>query len=102
MHMGPRAATGIAHTADGLSSTYHIAFVFKALIEMCIARVDTVSMIDDDDSSEGAVFTGKGDDAIGGGEDEASTASPVHSDKTGRNDVCTCGSGKKYKKCCGA
>lgn len=39
---------------------------------------------------------------IGGGEDEASTASPIHSDKTGRNDVCTCGSGKKYKKCCGA
>ncbi len=22
--------------------------------------------------------------------------------KTGRNDPCTCGSGKKYKKCCGA
>jgi hypothetical protein len=24
------------------------------------------------------------------------------SDKVGRNDPCTCGSGKKYKKCCGA
>ncbi|MBB3226281.1 uncharacterized protein FHW69_000871 [Luteibacter sp. Sphag1AF] len=23
-------------------------------------------------------------------------------DKVGRNDLCTCGSGKKYKKCCGA
>jgi uncharacterized protein YecA (UPF0149 family) len=22
--------------------------------------------------------------------------------KVGRNDVCPCGSGKKYKKCCGA
>ena len=22
-------------------------------------------------------------------------------DKVGRNDPCTCGSGKKYKKCCG-
>ena len=22
-------------------------------------------------------------------------------DKVGRNDVCPCGSGKKYKKCCG-
>ncbi len=22
--------------------------------------------------------------------------------KTGRNDLCPCGSGKKYKKCCGA
>ncbi len=27
---------------------------------------------------------------------------PVHVDKTpGRNDPCPCGSGKKYKKCCG-
>ncbi len=23
------------------------------------------------------------------------------SNKVGRNDPCTCGSGKKYKKCCG-
>ena len=27
---------------------------------------------------------------------------PVLSDKVGRNDPCPCGSGKKYKKCCGA
>jgi uncharacterized protein YecA (UPF0149 family) len=28
---------------------------------------------------------------------------PVHADATpGRNDPCPCGSGKKYKKCCGA
>lgn len=26
---------------------------------------------------------------------------PVHSQKIGRNDPCPCGSGKKYKKCCG-
>lgn len=39
---------------------------------------------------------------IGGGEDEASAPEPVHSDKTGRNDACPCGSGKKYKKCHGA
>lgn len=27
---------------------------------------------------------------------------PVHADKKpGRNDPCPCGSGKKYKKCCG-
>jgi len=28
--------------------------------------------------------------------------SPVQVEKTGRNDPCPCGSGKKYKKCCGA
>ncbi len=33
------------------------------------------------------------------GEEEAK---PVTSSKVGRNDPCPCGSGKKYKKCCGA
>jgi len=32
-------------------------------------------------------------------EDQVKT--PVKSDKIGRNDPCPCGSGKKYKKCCG-
>ncbi|MGQ3058914.1 MAG: SEC-C metal-binding domain-containing protein, partial [Nevskia sp.] len=27
---------------------------------------------------------------------------PVRSVKTGRNDPCPCGSGRKFKKCCGA
>ena len=27
---------------------------------------------------------------------------PATAQKTGRNDPCPCGSGKKYKKCCGA
>ena len=32
-------------------------------------------------------------------EDEPAAAAPT---KVGRNDLCPCGSGKKYKKCCGA
>ncbi len=37
-------------------------------------------------------------------ETEAPKEMPVerHGDKVGRNDPCPCGSGKKYKKCCGA
>ncbi len=39
------------------------------------------------------------------GEDEPELpppVEPIHSDqKAGRNDPCVCGSGKKYKKCCG-
>lgn len=31
----------------------------------------------------------------------AATVIPVTSEKVGRNDPCPCGSGKKYKKCCG-
>jgi len=33
--------------------------------------------------------------------DHAPAAEPAKSDKPGRNDPCPCGSGKKYKKCCG-
>ncbi|MFZ5927369.1 MAG: HEAT repeat domain-containing protein [Acidobacteriota bacterium] len=32
---------------------------------------------------------------------EALAAGPARSEKVGRNDPCPCGSGKKYKKCCG-
>ena len=31
-----------------------------------------------------------------------STAAPAQAAKPGRNDPCPCGSGRKYKKCCGA
>jgi len=35
-------------------------------------------------------------------EHNAELPQPVHSEKVGRNEPCPCGSGKKYKKCCGA
>jgi preprotein translocase subunit SecA len=35
---------------------------------------------------------------------EPASAAPVHrnGEKVGRNDPCPCGSGKKFKKCCGS
>lgn len=33
--------------------------------------------------------------------DAAKHPKPYHSEKTGRNSLCPCGSGKKYKYCCG-
>ena len=36
-----------------------------------------------------------------GGQDQASKPVTRDADKVGRNDPCPCGSGKKYKKCCG-
>ena len=38
----------------------------------------------------------------GGGEDAADAAPAKAAQRVGRNDPCPCGSGKKYKKCCGA
>ncbi len=35
--------------------------------------------------------------------DKTEKVEPIHADaEPGRNDPCPCGSGKKYKKCCGA
>lgn len=34
-------------------------------------------------------------------QEKETTAAPVRSQKIGRNEPCPCGSGKKYKKCCG-
>jgi preprotein translocase subunit SecA len=55
----------------------------------------------------GMGFSGRamsGEEGEGGGPDQARqrTIQPVHvGPKVGRNDPCPCGSGKKYKKCCG-
>lgn len=38
----------------------------------------------------------------GAEEDLSSKASSLNANKVSRNDLCPCGSGKKYKKCCGA
>ena len=40
--------------------------------------------------------------AAHGESDRSIRKEPVHVKKVGRNDPCPCGSGKKYKKCCGA
>ena len=47
-------------------------------------------------------FTKANETAFAGGEEE--TAKPIRNKgpRVGRNDPCPCGSGKKYKKCCGA
>jgi preprotein translocase subunit SecA len=38
----------------------------------------------------------------GAGDGAAEVKQVVKGKKVGRNDPCTCGSGKKYKKCCGS
>ncbi|MDZ7637918.1 MAG: SEC-C metal-binding domain-containing protein [Bryobacterales bacterium] len=39
---------------------------------------------------------------MSGGEGDAPKSVKRAEPKVGRNDPCPCGSGKKYKKCCGA
>ncbi|MDQ3258731.1 MAG: SEC-C metal-binding domain-containing protein, partial [Acidobacteriota bacterium] len=48
-------------------------------------------------------FTGPNQTAAAAGEDAGKVRTVRRTEaKVGRNELCTCGSGKKYKKCCGA
>jgi preprotein translocase subunit SecA len=57
-----------------------------------IAREEDVEQMEQKQRRQRLVFNLVGDDT---------PPQPVRSDKVGRNDPCPCGSGKKYKKCCG-
>jgi len=57
-----------------------------------IAREEDVEQMEQKQRKQRLVFNLTGED---------SPQQPVRSDKVGRNDPCPCGSGKKYKKCCG-
>ncbi len=61
-------------------------------------------MIHNDFTSLGAGAAVPPADAVAAAKPAAISDAPIHHDgpKVGRNDPCPCGSGKKYKKCCGA
>ena len=40
--------------------------------------------------------------SMSSGQEEAGVTVRRQQEKIGRNDPCSCGSGKKYKKCCGS
>jgi uncharacterized protein YecA (UPF0149 family) len=49
------------------------------------------------------MFTGPNQNAAAAGEEDGKIKTVRRAEaKVGRNDPCPCGSGKKYKKCCGA
>jgi len=70
---------------------------FRALTRIRVKREETEQ--DDFTHKDGA-----GGHAYSGGGTESGAPAPVvrAEPKLGRNDPCPCGSGKKYKKCCGA
>ena len=62
-------------------------------------RVNIISQAQPEDHLRGAHATRGGEE----GEEQAQPVEPVvNKDVTGRNELCPCGSGKKYKRCCGA
>jgi preprotein translocase subunit SecA len=107
---------------DPLVEYKHEAFnLFKGLIEEI--KVDTVKLLFNakvvvkgpDEQNQGYagalsekemavkdIKTSGPSEIIAGDGSKASKPEPAKSGKIGRNDPCPCGSGKKYKKCCGS
>jgi preprotein translocase subunit SecA len=68
------------------------AEVVEKIFWVQVARENDVERIEEKQKKQRLVFNL--------GEEEAPSL-PVKSKKVGRNQPCTCGSGKKYKQCCG-
>ena len=68
-------------------------------------KVDTIEKLSfirvEKDADFSNVYTAADDFVMNRGEAEASSSVKREGKKVGRNDPCPCGSGKKYKKCCG-
>jgi len=78
------------------------------LIDDTIAELDDWDCFNEDDADDYDDLENDDEDELIGFNDEpvnevrAPQQEPYrHENKVGRNDPCPCGSGKKYKKCCG-
>jgi len=74
-----------------------VEFLFKAQYSFEESHPEESHSIKELEHKEPKVVEHRGDEVI------EETPEPVKRDemKVGRNDPCSCGSGKKYKKCCG-
>lgn len=73
-----------------------IEYVFKVQVNVTARPIP----IKNQNTNADAVAASDGKD--GNGKNDKKYISPKDIKKIGRNDPCPCGSGKKYKKCCGA
>ncbi len=69
--------------------------VVQKLFRVQLKREEDVERMEDQQRKQRLVLN------RAGGEEQAKQPATREDDKVGRNDLCPCGSGKKYKKCCG-
>ena len=74
MEVGTGAAAGIAQQCNGLPPLDFFIALFKQFDTMPVAGNHTVAMIDDDRVPEESFFSGKGYNAISGGQNRCSLA----------------------------
>ena len=70
--------------------------VIQKLFRIQLAKEDDVARMEAEQRRRRLVLN-----RVGGGEDHTKKPVTRDEDKVGRNDPCPCGSGQKYKKCCG-
>ena len=71
----------------------------SAIQNETVRRMFSVQLRKDEEVKRERVASGMTENV--GGDDSAPKKQPRHVKKVGRNDPCPCGSGKKYKNCCG-
>ena len=77
----------VEYKFEAFEAFQDMIFSMKEAVVRFILRVKVVQKLE-----EKKVFINQGSDNI---------KKPVKVEKVRRNDLCPCGSGKKYKKCCG-
>lgn len=107
----PEVANSIHDLALVLAGTYRLAEaepLYQQALTLYLSLDHPNSKLCREELAEVQYRLGKGDkaqarvnQAAESGSDSGRRSAPAHSDKIGRNDPCPCGSGKKYKKCCG-
>ncbi len=70
--------------------------VIQKLFRVQLAKQEDVERMEETEQRRRRIVLNR----VGGGDQQAKPATR-EGDKVGRNDACPCGSGKKYKKCCG-
>jgi len=77
--------------------------MFEAMIigiqEDTVRRAYNINIVESGNRPKAPKITSEGN---GGNQVQKKASASVKVDKVGRNDPCPCGSGKKYKNCCGA
>jgi preprotein translocase subunit SecA len=71
--------------------------VLQKLFRVQIAREEDVNKIDEAEQRKRRIVLNR----VAAGGDQPPKPVTREEDKVGRNDPCPCGSGQKYKKCCG-
>ncbi|NTW15097.1 MAG: preprotein translocase subunit SecA [Candidatus Moranbacteria bacterium] len=87
---------------DAVRKTYLLTVFKIGPIQEAPIAVERKNIVLSGASDSAEQFSGSGEEGNDRSKGSTAKSEPLHADNViGRNDPCPCGSGKKYKKCCG-